>query len=234
MQVRQIEKILNTLNILYIEPNITIAQKIQKALLLKCDDVFVAHNIKDAVAIYNNEKIDIIVTEIEIPNENGEAFISSIRNINKNIPIIIITNVKDLQILLNIIPLHITQYILKPIDISIFKEALYNAAKHLYDSGYYEISFLNGSTYNIVQKSLFQNEKNITLTPNEIKFLDFLIINKNAVLPKDVICNYVWEDNLDITEEAFKSLLNRIRKKIGKESIKNISGYGYRLSINGN
>jgi DNA-binding response OmpR family regulator len=235
MKERQIEKILNTLTILYVEPSKTVAKKVQEALRLKCDNVLVAYSIQEAVEIYNDEKVDIIITEVKFPdndNDNdGERFIKSIRNINTNIPIIVISSVKDIKVLLSMIRLNLTEYIVKPIDIQIFKEALYNATTYLYDNGYYEIRFPNGAVYNVVKKLLSKDGKNITLTPNEIRFLDFLIVNKNSVIPKDTICNYVWEDNFNITEEAFKSLLNRIRKKLGKESIKNISGYGYRLNI---
>jgi DNA-binding response OmpR family regulator len=231
MKESQLDKILNTLSILYVEPSVSVAKKVEEALLLKCNNVFVAHNIKDAVDIYNDEKIDIIITEVKFPSDNGERFIKSIRNINTAIPIIVISAVKDIKMLLSMIRLNLTEYILKPIDIQIFKESLHNATKYLYDNGYYEIRFPNGAVYNVVKKLLSKGGKDISLTPNEIRFLDFLIINKNTVLPKDTICNYVWEDNFNISEEAFKSLLNRIRKKLGKESIKNISGYGYRLSI---
>ena len=33
------------------------------------------------------------------------------------------------------------------------------------------------------------------------------------------------------SESAFKSLVNKLRSKIGKESIENISGVGYRILL---
>ena len=50
------------------------------------------------------------------------------------------------------------------------------------------------------------------------------------MLSVEELKNYIWGNEYEATESAFKNLLNKLRSKIGKESILNISGVGYRLN----
>ena len=52
------------------------------------------------------------------------------------------------------------------------------------------------------------------------------------ILSQEEIVSVVWPDCFEISNSAFKSLISRLRAKIGKESIKNNSGNGYILEIN--
>ena len=77
-----------------------------------------------------------------------------------------------------------------------------------------------------MQKKLIDKNKNleISLTAKEIDLLDYLIKN-NRVVASEELKTAIWENEYEATESALKNLL----KKIGKESIINISGVGYKL-----
>ena len=92
------------------------------------------------------------------------------------------------------------------------------------------VSFKNDINYNVLQKKLIDKNKNveISLTAKEIDLLDYLIKN-NRVVANEELKAAIWENEYEATESALKNLLNKIRKKIGKESIINISGVGYKL-----
>ena len=65
----------------------------------------------------------------------------------------------------------------------------------------------------------------------ELDLIDFFIKNNNRIISSDELKLNIWEDSLEATDSALKNLLTKVRKKIGKESITNISGVGYRLSF---
>ena len=67
------------------------------------------------------------------------------------------------------------------------------------------------------------------LTAKELYLLDLLIKNHHKVLSIQELKLAIWEDEFEATDSALKNLLNKLRKKIGKESIINISSVGYRL-----
>ena len=76
-----------------------------------------------------------------------------------------------------------------------------------------------------------QGNEGITLTAKEIDMIDYLILNSNRVVSHDELKLNIWKDSFEATDSALKNLLNKLRKKIGKDTIINISGIGYRLNI---
>jgi DNA-binding response OmpR family regulator len=84
--------------------------------------------------------------------------------------------------------------------------------------------------YDKVKKELQDNNIPVTLSKSEIVTLELLLQNKNKILPTHEI-----ELNLDPIEnksnQAIKSLIYRLRKKVGKDKILNIPGFGYILKL---
>lgn len=230
MNKKFIENILSSSKILYLEDDSKYCDNVSEALKIKVESVFIAKTIKEAASIYNTEHIDIIISEFTINSGLTTKFITQIRSINKNIPIIIISSVKDINLIRDIIKFNLTDYIFKPIDIKILKEALNTSVISIYDSGLFQVNFENGTKYDVRKKLLTLNDEILTLTINEVRLLDVLVFNRQSLLTKDTLKDMIWEDPYDISDEALKSLMTRLRKKIGKESIQNISGSGYILS----
>ena len=81
-------KILKNLNILYIEDEKKIKENIKKTLLLFCENIFDAESIKIAKNKLLNNRIDIIISDINLPDSCGLEFIKEIRIVDKTIPII--------------------------------------------------------------------------------------------------------------------------------------------------
>ena len=87
--------------------------------------------------------------------------------------------------------------------------------------------------YNVLYKKLYNTIENndIPLTSKELILLDYLIKFNNRVVSHDELKLNIWDDTFDATDSALKNLLNKLRKKIGKEVIVNISGVGFRIQI---
>ncbi|MGE0051948.1 MAG: response regulator transcription factor [Arcobacter sp.] len=228
----QYNKILKTLNILYIEDEETIKENVKKTLQLFCENVLDAQNIKEAKELLQNSRIDIIISDINLPDISGIDFIKELRKIDKTIPIIILSAYTDKKYLLEATKLKLIDYLTKPVDFKSLNTALYNCVDEILDNSRYIISFKNNITYNVLQKKLINNINNeeISLTSKELNLLDLLIQNSNRVISTDELKAHIWEDEYEATDSALKNLLNKLRKKVGKESIINLSGVGYRLN----
>ena len=231
MNSNMIEKMLKELSILYIEPIQEHNIKMSEILRMKSNQIFSSSTLKDATTFYNTEKIDIIIMEINYPNENPFLFLNNLRKINRQIPIIIVSGTSSKDIILESIPHNIIDYIVKPVDLKKLKLALYRAVAQIYDNGLYVINFENNLVYDVRKKILKENEQDIDLGKNELKLLDILVANKNALMSTEEIKRLIWDNDYEITEQALKSLINRLRTKIGKKYIKNVSTLGYILEI---
>jgi two-component system, OmpR family, response regulator VanR len=224
-------KILKNLNILYIEDEKNIRLNIKKTLELFCENVFDSENISNAKEILSKHRIDIIISDINLPDMNGINFVKEIRITDKTIPIILLSAYTDKEFLLEATKLKLIDYLTKPINFKSLSNALQNCVEEILDNSRYVITFKNNIQYNVLQRKLFHltNKIELSLTSKELDLLDFLIKNTNRVCSSDELKSTVWDDFSETTDSALKNLLNKLRKKIGKESIINISGVGYRL-----
>ena len=83
--------------------------------------------------------------------------------------------------------------------------------------------------YHLNKKLLFANKLEQNITSKEIALLELLYTNMNKNISQDFIKSNIWEDPFLATDSALKAVLNKLRNNIGKNSIKNTSGVGYRL-----
>lgn len=224
-------KILKNLNILYIEDEKNIRINIKKTLELFCENVFDAENILDAKNILTTNRIDIIISDINLPDMSGIDFVKEIRLSDKTIPIVLLSAYTNKEFLLEATKLKLVDYLTKPIDFKNLNNALQKCVEEILYNSRYIITFKNNIQYNVSHHCLIDDTKKeeIHLTSKELDLLNFLIKNNNRVCSSDELKSAIWDDYLEATDSALKNLLNKLRKKIGKESIVNISGVGYKL-----
>lgn len=233
-KIYDLKTILKSLRILYIEDEKVIRENIEKTLNLLCKETISFSNSEDAL-IYLDKKchIDIIISDINLSKMSGLEFIKRVREQNEYIPIIIISAYMEHAYLLDAIKLRIIDYLTKPINFKTLNEALLKSAQEIVKLGKYTIFFNNDTCYNLQNKRLCTNidNKEVLLTSKEITLLEYLLENSQRVISHDEIKNQIWEDSFEATDSALKNLLNKLRKKIGKDSIKNISGVGYKIEV---
>ena len=108
--------LLKTLNILYIQSN----EDIKKDFLVMIDGLFnnviCANNAKEGISTFVENKeenilIDVVISDIDMPDINGIEMIKTIKNEDLNIPIILITNNTQSEILLEAIKYKVTDYL---------------------------------------------------------------------------------------------------------------------------
>jgi two-component system, OmpR family, response regulator VanR len=227
-----LNSILKKLTILYVEDEKAIRENIKKVLIILCEKIYDVESSEEAKSILENNHIDIIITDINLPNTNGIDFIKELRLIDKTIPVILLSAYTNKEYLLAAAKLKLVDYLTKPIDFKELSKALHNCVYDILDNSRYVINFLNNVQYNVLHKKLYLDDSEITLTSKELLLLDYLIKNNNRVVTHDELKINIWEDSFDATDSALKNLLNKLRKKIGKESIENISGVGFRIQFN--
>lgn len=232
LNIFNFNKVLKNLNILYIEDEQNIRINIKKTLELFCQNVFDVESILDAKEILSNHRVDIIISDINLPDMSGLQFIKEVRMKDKTIPVILLSAYTDKEYLLEATKLKLVDYLTKPIDFKNLNNALNKCVEEILDNSRYIISFQNDIQYNVLHGTLINtvDNKEIYLTSKEFDLLNLLIKNGNSISSADELKSRIWEDSFEATDSALKNTLNKIRRKIGKESILNISGIGYKLN----
>ncbi|CAI6151247.1 MAG: Sensor histidine kinase RcsC [uncultured Sulfurimonas sp.] len=116
------EIIQNTLDIrlLYVEDNEQARVPTLAVLSEFFTNIVVAVDGKDGVLKYHENTIDLIITDINMPNLDGLDMIEAIRKTNKDIAILMLSAYSDIEYFRRSIQLGVDGCLLKPIDITQF------------------------------------------------------------------------------------------------------------------
>ena len=105
------------LNILLVEDNIDLSSLIASELEREKFSVSIASNGEQAIELFDNKRFDLIITDIMMPKLDGFGLISYVREVNKNIPILIISAKSSQDDKYKGFNLGTDDYMVKPIDI---------------------------------------------------------------------------------------------------------------------
>jgi DNA-binding response OmpR family regulator len=102
---------------------------------------------------------------------------------------------------------------------------------------------MNEITYNEIRintddNQVYVNDILLILTKKEYDLLLFFIANRNRIITKESIVEHLWGDNVILTDsfDFVYTHVKNLRKKIialkGKNYIRSIYGFGYKLTDN--
>ena len=118
--------ILHEFNILYLEDDENLLKHTKDILEDVVNNIYAVKTISEALDILLNKKVDVIISDILLKDENGIDFLKHIKNKNINIPTILTTAHTDTQYLLDAIRLKVENYIIKPINIKELLNSLHD------------------------------------------------------------------------------------------------------------
>jgi len=221
---------LKNFTILYVEDDEVVRKNALEYLRRIAKEVIQAKDGKEAIGLWKKHTPDIIITDINMPHLNGLDMASYIRAHDKNVQIIIATAHSDTEYLLRAVELQLVKYIVKPITKEKLNQALTQSIELIEDKSKFNLHLSQECMYNAYEKVIYQNHHEIKLTKNELLFLDLLAHHHPRVVVYDEIESAIWAYE-GMSQDAIRSLVRGIRKKVPKDSIENISGIGYKLHL---
>jgi DNA-binding response OmpR family regulator len=183
---------------------------------------------------YKQYKPDIMIVDINLPKLNGLELVKKIREYDHSIKIIMLTAHAEAKYLLEATELKLTKYLVKPISRSELKDALNLLLEELCNfetKSKQRIVLNDGFHWDIKRQELFNNSSSIVLTNKERSILSLLFSSINRVFTYDEIIINVWyEDDYDNDKlDALKTIIKNLRKKLPKDTIKNVFATGYKI-----
>ncbi|MGB3751271.1 MAG: response regulator transcription factor [Arcobacteraceae bacterium] len=166
------------------------------------------------------------ILDINVPSLDGISILKHIRDyLGIQIPVIIISSNHELDKIKASYEQGCSDYIKKPF----FIYELVQKVKNLSHIQYNCIQFNDSCRFNLKEHTLYLDDEKIILARKEILFLELFSTNLNRIVTYTEIEDHVWEgepSNID----NIRALVKRIRKKLPKESIIIVTGYGYTLN----
>lgn len=119
--------VLSQFNVLYLEDDENLLKQTTDILEDFVRKIYPVKTSKEALEVILNNKVDVIISDILLKDENGIDFLKYLKNEkNIHIPTILTTAHTDTQYLLDAIKLKVENYIVKPINIRELLKTLHN------------------------------------------------------------------------------------------------------------
>lgn len=225
--------LLKNMTLLLVEDDDELRNSIKELLSIFFKNIFVASNGLEALEIYSKNSINLIITDYVMPIMNGCDFCKEIRQKNKKIPLVIMSNYSDKEKLLKSISLELTDYLIKPLEYKQLLETLLKMIEKLERENLLSFKINEDREYNFFTKEIYdiKEQKNIKLAKSEIIILELLINNINKTVSIEEI-EFNLSPNESKSEQAIKNIMHRLRIKLAKNTIHNIQGIGYIFKSN--
>lgn len=203
-------------------------------------EVETAFCIEEAKNIFNNNKIDLIITDIGLPDGSGFDFCEEIRKIS-NVYIIMLTALDEEFNAVMGYEIGADDYVTKPFSLAILvskvkafmKRAGNNEKEKISENILIseDIEFDYGDYTLILNR---EDTEKVQLTKTEGKLLKLLMENAMNIIQKEQILEILWDmDGNFVDDNTVAVYMRRLRKKVEKDPsepifIKNIRGIGYK------
>lgn len=210
------------MKILLVEDNLNIRESLEYSFKVKNINLVSKSNIKDTLDYLENNKVDLIILDVTLPDGNGfDLYKSQIKNME--IPVIFLTARDSEEDIVNALDMGASDYLTKPFRTG---ELIARINKILNKK---TISVKN-ITYDLNKICVYKDDKVVNLTTLELKILGLLFSNINKVVTRDKIIDSIWEwTGNDVNDNTVTVYMKRIREKLDSDIIITLKGIGYRI-----
>ena len=178
---------------------------------------------------------DLIILDNTLPKKTGLEICKEIRSNKKNIPIIMLSVISDIDKKVELFNAGADDYLTKPFS---FQELLARIRSVLRRPNNMEREVLQvddlelDSRRNLVKRGGVE----ISLTRKQFMLLEYLMRNVGMVMTRSMIMEHVWDMNADPFSNTIETHILSLRKKIKlqnnqPELIHTIPGRGYKIGV---
>ncbi len=195
----------------------------------------------DAVSTYKeaSEKIflfdyDCVLLDINLPDESGFRILDELKKVNKSDGVIIISARNSLDDKIKGLNLGADDYLTKPFHLSELNARIQAVIRRKKFETGRKIVFSN-IEIDLSQISARVNDQPTSLTKKEFDILQHLIANKNSVVSKNSLIEYIWGDyvdnalSIDLLATHLKNLKRKLKQANAAAEIRNVYGVGYQI-----
>lgn len=195
--------------------------------------VFTAFNGREALQIFDNNELDLIVLDLMLPEISGEDVCRTIRK-KSSIPIIMLSAKINEESKLNGFCIGTDDYMTKPFSPKELIARIHSIFKRTENQVLDILSFNNDDLMiNFDSVIVKKDNKIINLTPSEFKILSTLARNCKRTYTRDDLLTILSCDSYELFERTIDSHIKNIRSKIEDDKNKyiiTVRGFGYKFN----
>ncbi len=170
---------------------------------------------------------DIVISDIQMPKMDGIQLSKALFRINPSQQIIITSAYNDKEYLIDLINIGVAGFYQKPINDEEMFGVLHDVCLNIVGKSLIVLG--EDYAYDTMRKSLFKGNEMLELSKQEQDLLDLLCSNLDQYFSALDIFNHIYYDQVEkeYSNDAIKSLIKRLRKKLPDDLIVNTPSLGY-------
>jgi len=194
-------------------------------------EVTLARDGKEAWELFNQDKPDMCVLDVMMPEMDGFTLGEKIKGARPEIPIIFLTAKSLKEDIVRGLKIGADDYITKPFDPEVLILRISNILKRAYSSTNDEFRISN-TVLKFNTLELISGNTKEKLTLKEAQLLKYFIVNKNKILAREDILTEIWGEDDYFLGRSMDVFISRIRKYISEDKnidIRTVRGTGFIL-----
>lgn len=194
-------------------------------------EVTLARDGREAWELFNNERPDICVLDVMMPEMDGFTLAEKIKYTAPEMPFIFLTAKSLKEDIVRGLKLGADDYITKPFDPEVLILRINNILKRAYSSVNDEYR-ISESVLKFNTLELISGKRKEKLTLKEAQLLRFFIMNKNRILTREDILTEIWGEDDYFLGRSMDVFISRLRKYLSEDKgidIRTVRGTGFIL-----
>ncbi len=225
--------------ILVVDDEVKIVEFTEVYLINSGYEVYKAYTGKEALALFQTQKIDLVLLDLMLPDISGEQICNEIRRISK-VPIIMLTAKSGDENIIHGLDIGADDYMTKPFSprqmvarvnalLRRVQEEIAPDQKKCILAFHEDDLIINHSDYTVKKAG-----ETISLTPSEFKILYTLAHRPNKVFTREELIHIAFDDDYLGYDRTIDSHIKNLRAKIEDNSkectyILTVRGVGYKF-----
>lgn len=173
---------------------------------------------------------DLIILDINLPKKDGFEILREIRERDREVNIIMLTALSDVDDRVKGFDLGANDYVLKPFHFEELKARIRSLLRRqttIKDA----VIETSGISFDTTKRTFSIDGENLRLTAKEAGILEYLFFNLGRYVTTEELMEHVWNDEVDLFSNVVRVHMSALRKKLkarlGKNIIRNEIGKGY-------
>jgi DNA-binding response OmpR family regulator len=194
-------------------------------------DVTLARDGKEAWELFNQDRPDICVLDVMMPEMDGFTLGEKIKEAQPGVPLIFLTAKSLKEDIVRGLKIGADDYITKPFDPEVLILRINNILKRAYTSANDEYR-ISSTILNFNTLELISGNAKEKLTLKEAQLMKLFIINKNKILAREDILTEIWGEDDYFLGRSMDVFISRLRKYISDDDnidIRTVRGTGFIL-----
>lgn len=225
----------NRKNILLVEDDTNLAFVVKDNLLDNGYNVHHAADGEQAIQLFKEMPIDLVLLDVMLPKIDGFAVAEHIRNSDDKTPIIFLTAKNFKEDKIKGFKLGADDYVTKPFvleELLLRIEAIIRRTSEIEETNSDAQLQVGKFTFEPASLTLFDGDEKSTLTKKEAALLNVLIQHKNSVVERSTLLKKVWGKDGYFVGRSMDVYMTKVRKYLKADpnlEIVNIHGVGFKL-----